>query len=269
MAWFPCYPVYQFFRLGTESDCYGYGSTNPIEVYNVVVASNATNMALDFLILLLPIPLLFSSDTIRRTKLGLFGLLFLGVLINAIAAARIVANKATSNQKPDPTRVFPIIILLGETENRLSLVLASIPVFWPVVTKTWNNFIFVTHEVKVESTHNLPSMMELGRISLRDHQTGTATMTATNEDEATETGLRHPGRLLEVDRYVRQLISPFAEGNPAKKEPTVREREEVQRGFNEELEGHSLHFETVPDIAQPEGSPPRVESRGSEARAAG
>lgn len=80
MAWFPCYPVYQFFRLGTESDCYGYGSTNPIEVYNVVVASNATNMALDFLILLLPIPLLFSSDTIRRTKLGLFGLLFLGVL---------------------------------------------------------------------------------------------------------------------------------------------------------------------------------------------
>lgn len=80
MAWFPCFPVYQFYRLGSESNCYGYGSTNPIEVYNVVVASNATNMALDFIILVLPIPLLFSDDIIRRTKLGLLGLFFIGVL---------------------------------------------------------------------------------------------------------------------------------------------------------------------------------------------
>lgn len=80
MAWFPCFPVHQFYTLGSESNCYGYGSTNPMEVYNVVVASNATNMALDFIILVLPIPLLFSDDTIRRTKLGLMGLLCIGAV---------------------------------------------------------------------------------------------------------------------------------------------------------------------------------------------
>lgn len=80
MAWFPCFPVQQFYRLGSESNCYGYGSTNPMDVYNVVVASNATNMALDFIILVLPIPLLFSDGTIRRTKLGLVGLFFIGAL---------------------------------------------------------------------------------------------------------------------------------------------------------------------------------------------
>lgn len=80
MAWFPCFPVQQFYRLGSESNCYGYGSTKPMEVYNIVVASNATNMALDFIILVLPIPLLFSDDTIRRTKLGLVALFILGAM---------------------------------------------------------------------------------------------------------------------------------------------------------------------------------------------
>lgn len=51
-----------------------------MDVYNVVVASNATNMALDFIILVVPIPLLFSDNTIRRTKLGLVGLLLIGAL---------------------------------------------------------------------------------------------------------------------------------------------------------------------------------------------
>lgn len=80
MAWFSCFPVQQFYRLGSESNCYGYGSTTPMDVYNVVVASNATNMALDFIILVLPIPLLFIDDTIRRTKLGLVGLFIIGAV---------------------------------------------------------------------------------------------------------------------------------------------------------------------------------------------
>lgn len=78
MAWFPCFPVHQFYRLGSEMNCYGYGSIKPMDVYNIVVASNATNMALDFMILVLPIPLLFSSDTIRKTRLGLVGLFIIG-----------------------------------------------------------------------------------------------------------------------------------------------------------------------------------------------
>lgn len=51
-----------------------------MDVYNIVVASNATNMALDFMILVLPIPLLFSNDTIRKTRLGLMGLFTIGAM---------------------------------------------------------------------------------------------------------------------------------------------------------------------------------------------
>lgn len=167
--------------------------------------------------------------------------------INVIAAGRIVANRATSDKEPDPTRSFPTIILLGETENRLSLALASIPVFWPVVTKTWDNFIFVTHEVKVESTaRDFRNELELGDISPRD-RTVTGMARVNTEDETTEAGLRHPGRLGEVDWYVRQLISPFAE---AQKDESTTLTREVHPGFMGELEGHNLDFETVPEIAR-------------------
>lgn len=283
MAWFPCFPVQQFYRLGSESNCYGYGSTNPMEVYNIVVASNATNMVLDFIILVLPIPLLFSDDTIRRTKLGLVALFILGAMlvkatessswfcdsqelgtnrttrINVIAAGRIIANKATSDREPDPTRSFPTIILLGETENRLSLALASIPVFWPVVKKTWNNFIFVTHEIKVESTsRELPNQLELGDIGSKDRPvTGIARVNI--EDETTEAGLRHPGRLAEVDQYVRQLISPFAE---AQEDESTNLTTELHRDFTEESAAYNLDFETVPEMARSPVPSMNVEAGG-------
>ncbi|KAK1594604.1 uncharacterized protein LY79DRAFT_133118 [Colletotrichum navitas] len=210
MAWFPCFPPYHFYTLGSESSCYGYGSTNPVEIYNVVVASNGTNMALDLLILIVPIPLLFSKKTISRTRKGLFGLFFIGILINLIAAWRIVANKATSDKGADPMWIFPPIILLGETENRLSLALASIPVFWPVVTKTWQTLVIVvTHEVNVESTQQPPDVREMNRITL-EYGNVQANRVVT-EDEVDEAGLRHTGRLFDASGYKRRLISPFVE----------------------------------------------------------
>lgn len=168
--------------------------------------------------------------------------------INVIAAARIVANKATSDKEPDPTKSFPTIILLGETENRLSLALASIPVFWPIVTKTWDNFIFVTHEIKVETTaRDLPNQLELGQIIGPKDCPATGIARVDIEDETTESGLRHPGRLCEVDQYIRQLISPFAE---AQEDESATLTAELHRGFTEESEGYNLDFETVPEMAR-------------------
>ncbi|TDZ25661.1 hypothetical protein Cob_v001266 [Colletotrichum orbiculare MAFF 240422] len=241
-AWVPCFPVYQFYRIGSESNCYGYGSTDSSDVYAIVIASNASNMALDFLILVLPIPLLFSTNTIRKTRAGLVGLFCLGTLINVVAAWRLVANRATSNDQPDPTSSFPLIIVLGETENRLSLMLASIPVFWPVVTQSWHNIIFVTHEVKVESTRHLPMMQPWSENpedpGFRDPPT--------NEEQER---LRPPGRMPHVNRHIRGLISPFAEGQTAPVIPP-----EAQYRLSVALEGCDLNFETVPEMARSTGS---------------
>ncbi|KAK2024392.1 hypothetical protein LX32DRAFT_705597 [Colletotrichum zoysiae] len=167
-------------------------------------------MALDFFILILPIPLLFSKGTIRRTKYGLLGLFCIGVTINVIAAWRIVANKATSDQGADPMWIFPPIILLGETENRLSLALASIPVFWPVVTRTWQKLVIVvTHEINIESTQRPPNVEETDRRSLEHGHVPIGR--AITEDEANEAGMRYLGRIGDVGGYERGLISPFAE----------------------------------------------------------
>ncbi|EFQ25658.1 uncharacterized protein GLRG_00802 [Colletotrichum graminicola M1.001] len=167
-------------------------------------------MALDVLILIVPIPLLFSKETISQTRKGLLGLFFIGILINAIAAWRIVANKATEDEGADPMWIFPPIILLGETENRLSLALASIPVFWPVVAKTWQALgIVVTHEIQIERTQRPPDAGEMDRTAL-EHASVVANRAAT-EDEPNKAALGHPARLSDVCGYERKLISPFAE----------------------------------------------------------
>lgn len=52
-------------------------------------------------------------------------------------------------------------MLLGECENRLACILASIPMFWPVIEQAAGRFhelyrVFVTHEFSVGSSRILP-----------------------------------------------------------------------------------------------------------------
>lgn len=138
--------------------------------------------------------------------------------------------------------------------------------FWPVVTKTLSNFIFVTHEIKVESTmRDFPYQLELGDIGPRGRPFMGMALVDT-EDETTEAGLRHPGRLGDVDRYVRQLISPFAE---AQKDESTILATELHPSFAEELEGHNLEFETVPEMASSCSSSMNVETQASQTETGG
>lgn len=62
---------------------------------------------------------------------------------------------------PDPFWNFPVIVLLGESENRLACILGSIPIFWPVVERAVERAhnlyrIMVTQEFVVQSTRVLP-----------------------------------------------------------------------------------------------------------------
>lgn len=45
-----------------------------------MISANVINMALDIMILILPISLLFRSDTVRNTKIGLLALFGLGIM---------------------------------------------------------------------------------------------------------------------------------------------------------------------------------------------
>lgn len=57
-----------------------FGSTDEAQVYQTVISANIINMALDIMIFILPIPLLFRDDTVRNTKIGLLALFGLGIM---------------------------------------------------------------------------------------------------------------------------------------------------------------------------------------------
>ncbi|CAN8104107.1 unnamed protein product [Discula destructiva] len=161
IAWFPCFPPSGFWDFGSSSSCYGYASPDPMHVYQTTVSATASNMAFDIVTWALPIHLLADKNLPRKTKKALIALLLLGTIILGIAAGRCVANGATAEAKPDPFFNFPTIVLLGESENRLACILASIPIFWPVVEKAAERIqgiyrIFVTQEFVVGSSRILP-----------------------------------------------------------------------------------------------------------------
>jgi hypothetical protein len=79
IAWFPCFPV-QNFWLGTGEHCYGYGSSDAGPFVATFETHSSINMLLDMLVLTLPIPLYFERGTTSRTRVGLVGLLLVGVL---------------------------------------------------------------------------------------------------------------------------------------------------------------------------------------------
>lgn len=89
--------------------------------------------------------------------------------ILGIAAGRCVANGATASANPDPFTSFSLIVLLGESENRLSCILASIPMFWPAIEQAAERFhelyrVFITQEFIVGSSRMLPgeARIEIG-----------------------------------------------------------------------------------------------------------
>lgn len=86
--------------------------------------------------------------------------------ILALAAGRCVTNGSTAESKPDPFWAFPAIVLVGESENRLSCILGSIPIFWPMVEEAAERVhqiyrVFITEEFIVESSRVLPGQVTI------------------------------------------------------------------------------------------------------------
>jgi hypothetical protein len=74
IAWFSCFPPLNF----VSGYCYGFASSDAHTLYGTFLSHSATNMALDLVILLTPLPLLFRKNTQRNTKMGLIALFSMG-----------------------------------------------------------------------------------------------------------------------------------------------------------------------------------------------
>ncbi|KAI1100036.1 hypothetical protein F4804DRAFT_345056 [Jackrogersella minutella] len=151
MAWVPCFPVSGFWTFDARAKCYGFGSRDVSEFYASYVSHTAINTVLDMIVFAIPVPLYFQRDTVRRTKLGLVGLVTMGAIVNGLTIWRlitIVGHRATTSPTFDPTWYGAISILLGSVEANIASICASVPIFWPSL-KARLDQIFVTREITI------------------------------------------------------------------------------------------------------------------------
>ncbi|CAN8100949.1 unnamed protein product [Discula destructiva] len=69
----------------------------------------------------------------------------------------IVNTRAATFPTFDPTWYSPTPIVLSSVESSLAAVCASLPVFWPMLKKSLDPYIIVTHEVTVTREFRRPN----------------------------------------------------------------------------------------------------------------
>ncbi|KAH8156639.1 hypothetical protein CIB48_g11606, partial [Xylaria polymorpha] len=173
----PCVPIAGFWDWDLNARCYGFGSKTPNEIGGTYAAHVSTNVILDLIVLAIPIPLYFRTFKQKKQRVGFTIMILLGVGINIISIWRlhvIIETRAGTYPVIDPTFYGPQSIVLAALEVDLASIVASIPVFWPMLTQSWGA-IFVTQEVLVTRHHRRLSgeehQFELQRSSRRSSRT--------------------------------------------------------------------------------------------------
>jgi hypothetical protein len=139
-----------------DGSCYGFGSRQVSHLLAAYESHTAINMALDLVVLLIPVQLLWRTGATMAQRLRLLCLLCLGAPVIAFAAwrlATIVEHEATTKPVFDPTWYSPLSILLALFEVDAAAICGSVPIFWPQIRKHWSslNHILVVHEVRITS----------------------------------------------------------------------------------------------------------------------
>ncbi|KAM7216783.1 hypothetical protein V8F06_007893 [Rhypophila decipiens] len=169
MAWVPCVPVSSYWEqiyhyddpLFEPATCYAYGS-QLVSVFKATYESHAAvNMALDLLVMGLPVPLYFQIGTPLKTKMALVGILVMGAFVNLFAMWRfitMVQHKSCTEPTFDPTWYGSVSIVMAALETSAACICASIPIFWRNMIDSASEIlghIFVTKEVKVTTQNRL------------------------------------------------------------------------------------------------------------------
>lgn len=84
LAFFPCWPVSDFWYSPADAKCWGYGAWSTDELVGTFYSHTAMNMILDIIILAIPFHLYFKTDMTFKMRMGLLALLLMGALYVAI-----------------------------------------------------------------------------------------------------------------------------------------------------------------------------------------
>ncbi|KAI1754776.1 hypothetical protein F4782DRAFT_538859 [Xylaria castorea] len=252
----PCVPVAGFWDWDAKARCYGFGSRVPNEIGGTYAAHVSTNVILDLIVLAIPIPLYFQTFKYKKQRIGFSIMILLGVGINIISIWRlhtIIETRAGTYPVIDPTFYGPQSIVLAALEVDLASIVASIPVFWPALTQSWNA-IFVTQEVHVTHHHRRLSGDE-HQFELHAGPSRTSSRTRRGSSDAslklvimdtegqslssrtvTPTPPSQQQAYDKNDPYIRCRVYPLEDGGMAASEAQVVS--EGQRGFERNYREH-------------------------------
>ncbi|KAH8883058.1 hypothetical protein GQ53DRAFT_831013 [Thozetella sp. PMI_491] len=153
LAFFPCTNISDFWYSPPTAHCWGYGSNVPSTFTGTFITHTTLNMFFDLVILAIPMNLYWQPTImVMKARFGLLALLLMGAVVNFLSIWRlqtIIQYQAGWYPTHDPTWYGPISLLLGVLEIQVASVLASVPIFWPVL-KPFFGAIFVTHEINVQ-----------------------------------------------------------------------------------------------------------------------
>ncbi|KAI1439084.1 hypothetical protein GGR50DRAFT_222421 [Xylaria sp. CBS 124048] len=243
IAAIPCYPVSAFWNRPPNARCWGFGSLVPASISAAYLAHVSSNVLLDLVILAIPIPLYYQTFKMKKQRIGFTIMILLGVSVNAISIWRlhnIVKTRAATFPVFDPTFYGPQSIVLASVEVDLASIVASIPVFWPMLAEGWGA-IFVTKEVHV--THHHQRLTGEDQFELRP-TTGSSTRVRAGSDGSlklvimnTEDDFVAPGRkeFSKNSPYTRTMVYPMGGGVPTSNTQVVSEG---QRGFERAYKEH-------------------------------
>ncbi|PSN68649.1 hypothetical protein BS50DRAFT_619467 [Corynespora cassiicola Philippines] len=164
IAWIPCFPVRGFWDRTINPTCYGYGFRDAASFIATFESHTALNMTFDLAVFLTPMVLFTEPNLKKKNVLAMTGIFLFGavhgnrsdwfsiVFTSVWRLYTIVVNRAGTHPYIDFTWWPPISIILSCLEIDLAIICASMPIFWPVIEKSFDK-IFVTHEVHIVEEH--------------------------------------------------------------------------------------------------------------------
>ncbi|KAF2839265.1 hypothetical protein M501DRAFT_992236 [Patellaria atrata CBS 101060] len=152
---FACNPRRRSWEKWVPGKCFGYGSLDVTELLVAYASHAGSNTVFDFIVYLLPIPILRTINLSKKSKRGLIGLFSVGAVVCTTTTARLllilISKLGNDRTSPDRTHHAAPVVLLGCLEVMIAITAASIPTFWPLILRLRGSGIWVTSEVRVES----------------------------------------------------------------------------------------------------------------------
>ncbi|KAK6223000.1 hypothetical protein QIS74_03845 [Colletotrichum tabaci] len=206
LGWVPCLPVRAYWDWSVPATRWAYGSLTP-EIFSATYESHsAVNVALDLLVLAIPIPIYFRTNVPFKSKLGLLALLAIGIAVNGISVARFVTilqHRSATYPTLDFPWYAPISIVLSAVEVDVAMIASSVPIFWPVLRQRFPG-IFVTKEVEVTR-----EVRRLESVELDDDVGAEEGRRSRVGSEASLRQENRGGEGLYRDEFIANQIDPF------------------------------------------------------------